>query len=179
MSDAGESRRWPFQGDALLVDDEQGVRRAYAALLEAVGCRCHVAETYADAHHLVQQDSRITVVILDHGVAGDNTRTFVRKLKAIRPGIILVGSSGKDCREGFAAADVPRFVQKPWTADELIIEVHKFSECVDCGLPIPLRRTYPGEAGSSWVCRGCGSRYHAVLDEDAPPDHHRHVQPGE
>lgn len=176
MTTKDESLRWPFEGSALLVDDEAIVRRASASQLTAAGCDCQVAETYSDALELFQRDSRISVVILDHGVMGDNTMSFVKQLRAIRPGVILVGSSGSNFRQDFIAAGVLRFLLKPWTANDLIKAVHKISECVDCGLPIPLRRPLPGQTGSSWVCRGCGSRYHALLDEDAPPEHRENVE---
>lgn len=176
MTDQEEPLRWPFEGGALLVDDEAVVRRACASQLAAAGCDCQVAETYSDALELFQRDPQISVVILDHGVAGDNTMAFVRQLKTIRPGVILVGSSGRDFCHDFTTAGVPRFLLKPWTADDLIRTVHKIAECVSCGLPIPLQRPLPGQKGSHWVCRGCGSRYHATLDEDAPPEHRDHVE---
>jgi CheY-like chemotaxis protein len=152
------------------------VRQAAASTIEAAGCDCQVAESYDEALDLFRENAGISVVILDHGVKGDDTASFVRRLKAIRPSIILVGSSGGDVRDDFASVGVPRFLQKPWTADDLIRAIYRIGECVDCKLPIPLRRPLPGERGSSWVCRGCGSRYHALLDHDAPPEHRENIE---
>jgi len=176
MDSKNERLQWPFEGGALLVDDEALVRQSAAATIKAAGCDCQVAESYDAALELFQQSPRISVVILDHGVRGDDTTSFVKQLKAIRPGVILVGSSGGDVQHEFTVAGVPRFLQKPWTANDLIRSVHRIGECVDCKLPIPLRRPLPGERGSSWVCRGCGSRYHALLDQEAPPEHRENVE---
>jgi len=176
MDNQTEPLQWPFEGAALLVDDEAIVRHSAASAIKGAGGDCRVAESYGEALDLFRQNPRISVVILDHGVKGDDTMSFVRALKAIRPGVILVGSSGSDVEYDFTFAGVPRFLQKPWTANDLIRAIHRIGECVDCRLPIPLRRPLPGEKGSNWVCRGCGSRYHALLDRDAPPEHREHVE---
>ncbi|UCE61743.1 MAG: response regulator [Phycisphaerales bacterium] len=160
---------WPMEGDALIVDDELVVCRTYAGHLEKAGCTCHAAQSYNEALSVLDSQRRVTLVITDHGLHGDDTEQFVTTLRARRPGVVVVGSSGKDCREDLARFGVDRFLHKPWRIEQLVdLLSARIGTCASCNTPLPLRRAFPDEVGESWVCAFCGARYKAMLDKDSP-----------
>ncbi len=46
-------------------------------------------------------------------------------------------------------------------------------------MPLPLRYPRPGETASAWLCRYCGERFLAVLDDRCPPMVLANVDPAE
>jgi CheY-like chemotaxis protein len=171
MSDEEREATWPLKGSALIVDDDDVVRRTYSALLEEIGISCHTASTCEEGLDVFDREGRISLVITDHCEDGVDSEEFVTLLRSRRPGVIVIGSSGRDCKNEFAHFGVERFMRKPWHARDLIGLISgRISECVSCGLRIPLRRPFPGEVADSWVCRSCGARYSAMIDQDSPAD---------
>ncbi len=171
---------WPLEGRAMIIDPTPLVRRAVAYSLEAVGCLCHMAETLEAALPLLERDPGVEVVLLDHDLPNTALAEAVSELKAIRPNVRIVGTGATEHRAEFTASGVTLFLEKPYVINDLINTLtDRIGTCLECGLPIPLRRPKPGEAASSWVCCGCGARYSAVLDESFPKDIQRHVQAGE
>jgi len=168
---------WPRVGDVLLVDDDSGVRHAIERNLSAIGCRCHAVPSYAEGRKIFETHPEVGVVILDHGMAGDDAAVFLGHVRASRPETVIVGSSGQDIPSEFQELGVRRFLKKPWTARDLAsIVPDRLGACVDCGLPLPLRRERDGRLEKDWICNGCGGRYRGVLDEDFPLDVHRSVR---
>ena len=143
--------------------------RACAARIEAAGGACHTAECYEQALSTLDRERRVRLVVTDHGVSGDDTARFVELLRACRPGVVVVGSSGRDCREEFAALGVDRFLKKPWLLRDLTkLLLGRIDRCTSCRAMLPLRLPFARERGESFVCRQCGARYRAMLDRDAP-----------
>jgi len=164
-------------GEALVVDDEAVVCRAYARQLEQAGLVCHSAHSYAEALSVFEREQRIELVVTDHGIKGEDTEAFVSELRARRPGVIIVGSSGRDCRAELVRVGIDRFLQKPWQLNELNeLLSTRIAQCTSCNTPLPLRRPFAGEAGESWVCAFCGARYRAAIDRDAAPEFTRNVR---
>jgi len=171
---------WPLEGRAMIIDPTPLVRRAVAYSLEAVGCLCHMAETLETAVPLLDRDPGVEVILLDHDLPNTAIAEAVSRLRAIRPNVRIVGTGATEHRGKFAASGVTLFLEKPYVINDLINALTgRIGACVDCGLPIPLRRPRPGETPSHWVCCGCGARYSAVLDESFPRDIQRHVQAAE
>lgn len=171
---------WPFEGRALIIDHTPLVRRAVAYSLEGAGCLCHTAETLEAATPLLERDPGVQVVLLDHDLPSTSLPEAVERLRGIRPGITLVGTGTTDHRKEFSALGVNYFLEKPYVINDLINALTgRIGACVDCGLPIPLRRPRTGETPSRWVCCGCGARYSAVLDDAFSQDVLRHVQAAE
>ncbi|MFQ5411032.1 MAG: response regulator [Phycisphaerae bacterium] len=161
----------------LIADDDAIVLRALAARLKQIGCTCHTAISYDEALEILKHHSNISVVLADHGIQGDDTAAFVSNIRSHHPGTIIIGSSGRDCRGEFASHGVDRFLQKPWGPDELIELISgRITRCVDCGLPLPLRRPFPEETPLSWICGFCNGRYSGIIDLDTPEDLHRNVR---
>ena len=66
---------------------------------------------------------------------------------------------------------------KPWRVEDLInVLTGHIGNCIECGLPLPLRRPQPDDEAQSWVCAECGARYYAVRDEGFPVEIQRNVR---
>lgn len=174
-----EHCRWPFKGRVLVIDDELLDRGFSVSLLESVGAGCYAVESPAEALRLLATDDGLRFVLLDYHIPETTPRTTVEQIRGVRPDAVIVGTSGAFRQDDFAAIGVERFLLKPWRIDDLINAfAGRLGTCLQCDLPIPLRRPQPGEAASSWVCSNCGAVYRAVFDDDAPPETLQNVRPG-
>jgi CheY-like chemotaxis protein len=163
--------RWPFENRVLVVDREALNRRVSVSMLESAGAGCYAAGTLADAMQLLVNDEGIRHLILDLSLLDENSPDAVQRIQSARPGVVVIGTGPDDRRQASAAAGVEHFLPQPWRVDLLInLLMRKIGNCIECDLPLPLRRPVAGEAATDWVCRYCGARYHAVLDSAAPPD---------
>jgi CheY-like chemotaxis protein len=179
VSESGATH-WPLKCRALIVDDAPLVRQAVVSSLESLGCLCHAAETAEVALRLFERDPDVKVVLLDYDLHATDAPELVRKFRAIRPDVSIVGTCTTDRRCAFAEMGVQHFLEKPYAISDLInLLTDRIGNCAECGLPIPLRRPKPGEPARSWVCCGCGASYHAVFDPDFPHDVLRHVRPAD
>ncbi|MCK4660920.1 MAG: response regulator, partial [Phycisphaerae bacterium] len=161
---------WPYESHVLVVDDFEWIRRVEVAGLERIGAICHAAENGEVALRILERDRKIEFVVLDYDIPGTNIRRLVEGITALCPNVVIVGCTGGSHREEFAALGVDLYLPKPFTIGDLVnVLTGRIGNCVDCGLPIPLRRPRPGEAAESWQCRGCGSHYRAMFDESFPP----------
>ncbi len=175
-----QGARWPFEGRVLVVDDQAIVRRAMFSMLENTGAGCYAAENSAEALRLLENDEGIEFVIHDHDMPPASTAESIERIKAIRPDVVIVGTSGSDRRDDFAALGVEHFLQKPWRCDDLVnVLIGRIGNCDQCGLALPLRLPRPSEQAGSWVCTHCGSRYRAVLDDASPADAMGNARPAE
>jgi DNA-binding NarL/FixJ family response regulator len=68
----------------------------------------------------MRADNGIGVVLLDYELPDDNTAALASELEAVRPHVRIVGTSGRDHRADFLQLGVSRYIQKPWTIDDLI-----------------------------------------------------------
>lgn len=79
----------------LLVDDDESVRASLLALLRARGARVLAAADGQEAIDLFQERSgEVDVVVLDHNMPAITGTSVLRELRAIRPDIKVVISSG-------------------------------------------------------------------------------------
>lgn len=177
------SVRWPRDGHVLLVDSQPTTRRLAASALRQVGCFCHAAHDGPTAERLLRQDATIDLVLI-HAETADRenfswrpTLDLALALRCIRPGITIVVSSRYDGREALRPAGVSLLLREPWGVEDLVnLLTGRIGNCVDCGLPIPLRRPRAGETPLHWECAACGARYLAVFDDLALPDSLGHVR---
>lgn len=170
--------RWPLKGRVLVVDEEELVRRALAAQIEYAGGVCHAAECMDTALQTFERDSGIEVVVLDHDLSGGSVQALVRRLRAMRAYVRIIGTSASDRSIDFERMGVREFLLKPWTVQDLInLLLDRIGNCIMCGLLLPLRRPKPGEEPGHWVCAYCGCRYSALFDDDFPEEVIRNVRP--
>jgi len=117
--------RWPYAHRVLVVDDSQVARETSTRMLERSGCVVYGAGEHALAVRLMRADHGIGVVLLDYELPDDNTAALAAELKAVRPHVRIVGTSGRDHRADFSQLGVSRYIQKPWTIDDLIDAVRE------------------------------------------------------
>lgn len=107
----------------LVVDDEDTVRTIACKVLERAGCRTVSAANGRDAVELfTQQSEAIDLVLLDLTMPVMGGEEAFRQMRAIRPGVPVILSSGyneHDTLAHFGGKGVTAFLQKPWTASAL------------------------------------------------------------
>jgi nitrogen-specific signal transduction histidine kinase/CheY-like chemotaxis protein len=129
MEHAGEETATgrPAQRPILIVDDEEVVRQAASAMLRKTGYEVALAENGRQAVDLFRQrDGRFALVLLDLTMPLMGGPQTIRELKAIRPEVPVIISTGlteKTAMQRFAGADIAGFIQKPYTLDTLVEKI--------------------------------------------------------
>jgi two-component system, cell cycle sensor histidine kinase and response regulator CckA len=117
----GEDER---RGIVVVVDDEDGVRTLAAAVLEHAGYRVVTMEDGADAVEAVADpEFLVDLVLLDMTMPRMGGEEAFHRLRALRPGLRVVLSSGYNEQEAtsrFAGRGLAGFLQKPYRAQDLI-----------------------------------------------------------
>ncbi len=113
-------KRWPYSGCVLLVEHEAVFRRFASGLLERCGAACFSAETREDAVRLLQTDPDFSLVILDMEMPGADLGELVQQMRALRPGIAILGNSERDREREARACGADLFLLRPWRLDDLI-----------------------------------------------------------
>ncbi len=163
-----ETRRWPFAGRIMFIDQAALLRKSVSSALESVGACCYSAESPDASLPVLANDEGIEFLILDYETPGGHPSHTLSRLLELRPSATIVGTSGADRRLEFAAMGVEYFLQKPWNVDDLMdLLTGRIASCLDCDLDLPLRRPRDGEKGSHWACATCSAHYFAVIDESA------------
>lgn len=168
--DQPSASKW-LDGDFLIVDDDDIFRSSVSLVLRQAGLNGYTAESYPEAAVRLGQHPTIRFAVIDHPSTDGTFEQHINALRQARPDILLIGNSGSDRRQEFAAVAVERYLQKPWSVPQLWeLLADKLKRCVDCGLSLPLRFAGPGEARGKWACAACGSRYAGVIDSTASDD---------
>jgi DNA-binding response OmpR family regulator len=107
----------------LVVDDEEILLRLMTRILERVGCTVACARDGAEARRLFDADpERFEVAILDVSVPPEGGLSVLRALRARRPGLaaILTSGTGPDAEvRDFLRGGGGIFVGKPFAPAEL------------------------------------------------------------
>ncbi len=112
----------------LVVDDDDGVRRVTAKVLESAGVHALAASTGDEAVNIYREHaSEVGLVLMDLTMPGlDGRDTFVL-LKAINPAVRVILTSGyheDEALEQFAEDSVVGFLQKPFRRNDLLALLH-------------------------------------------------------
>ena len=111
----------------LVVDDEPIVRSVASAMLEDAGFETLVAADGEEAERLfTEQADEIGAVLLDLTMPAPDGRETLKRLRALRPGVPTILSSGYadfDAAEDFPGTGHTDFLQKPYSADALAEKV--------------------------------------------------------
>jgi len=116
----------------LVVDDEEIVRRTASSLLVRHGYGVITAENGRTAVELYRGlHQRIAMVLLDMTMPVMDGEAALRELKAIRPDVKVILSSGFNEAEAvrrFAGAGLSGFIQKPYTSGRLAEKIKRTLE---------------------------------------------------
>jgi CheY-like chemotaxis protein len=90
----------------LYVDDEPLLRRATSRVLRGAGAVCLLADTHDQAVAIVVGEPELELVILDFQMPDGDVGHLVKRLRAARAALPLIGTSGADRRNEFARRGV-------------------------------------------------------------------------
>jgi signal transduction histidine kinase len=131
-SEKGGAPVHPGRASILVVDDEEVVRRTAASMLEQHGYSVVTAENGRAAVDLFRElDGRVDVVLLDMTMPVMDGEQTLRELKAVRPDIPVILSSGYNEAEvvrRFAGGEFAGFIQKPYTSSRLREKIRRILE---------------------------------------------------
>ncbi len=119
----------PFltQACVLIVDDDETVRGVAAAMLEHIDCRTLEAADGMQAVELFRErGDEIDLVLLDLSMPRMGGQACYEQLRALRPDVRVVLSSGyneRDAVDRFGGRGLDGFIQKPYHLDELVFTV--------------------------------------------------------
>lgn len=112
----------------LVVDDEPSIREAASSTLTNAGYRVFTAEDGSDALALYSQRKKeIALVFTDLVMELMDGIALVRAMQRVEPNVRVIVSSGQngpDQRAAFESAGISTFLDKPFTAEELLRLVH-------------------------------------------------------
>jgi PAS domain S-box-containing protein len=132
----------------LVVDDEDGILRVARRLLERQGYRAMLAANGEVALSLYRQHQHeIAVVLTDMAMPIMDGPALILALRAINPGVRIIGSSGFALTAAMAQAardDGAQFVAKPYTGEALL-------EALQAAISVPSEERHrdgiPGNRG--------------------------------
>jgi PAS domain S-box-containing protein len=127
------------QDPILIVDDEEVVLQAASAMLRNNGYEVALAGNGRQAVDLFsQRDGRFTLVLLDLTMPIMGGPQTIRQLKAIRPEVPVLVSTGlteETAMRRFAGTDIAGFIQKPYTLRALIEKIRSVLGPADSASP--------------------------------------------
>lgn len=107
----------------LCVDDDPFIRRVTIRVLSHAGATCLLASTHDQAVSIVEREPQLSAAILDFQMSDGDVGQLVERLRSVRPGLTLIGTSGSASRSEFVERGVTTFLAKPWTIDCLVQEM--------------------------------------------------------
>lgn len=110
----------PWTGRVLVVDDDRFYRMTVAKLFDQIGVPCVSAGTHAQGLRLLEADPGLDLAILDYEMPDGDVGDLVGRIRAVRPGMLLVGNSAADRKHDFALRGVDLFLPKPWRTADLL-----------------------------------------------------------
>lgn len=114
-------------GTILVIDDEEVVRRAAGSALERYGYTVILAENGQEGVDLFRRLAEtILLVVLDMTMPLMSGEETLHQLQSIRPGLIVILSSGFNEAEAarrFTGQQFAGFIQKPYTATQLAEQI--------------------------------------------------------
>ncbi len=113
----------------LLVEDEENIRLATQEVLSELGFKVDGAADGEQALAIFNESrGGIDLIITDQSMpnmSGEEFTLEVRKTGSDIPILLSSGQLGIDDKQGLQDAGISAFLQKPWTADELLLEIEK------------------------------------------------------
>jgi CheY-like chemotaxis protein len=107
----------------LLVDDEPALRQGVAAMLDLAGCRTLLAATGREALALCDREAEeLAAVLLDLQLPGEDTAALCATLRAHRPALPIILTSGLPEAAARAQLGCPAgvgFLPKPFRMEQL------------------------------------------------------------
>ena len=124
---AKAQQTWSGAGTVLVIDDEEVVRSVSRRYLQRVGFHVLTASHGTEGIEVFRTHAdEVVCVVLDLTMPGMTGIEVLRGLRRVREDVPIILSSGyneQDVSQQFAGRRLAAFLQKPYTADELISKV--------------------------------------------------------
>ena len=135
----GEPERSSDAPTVLVVDDDPMLRTAIRRILQSRGYGVlEAADGNEAALVATHHDGPIALVLCDLVMPGVGGREAAERVRAAKPGVRVVFTSGYPLEHGSANSEEPfEFVPKPFTPDELLTAVQSSLEAPDRSAPLP------------------------------------------
>lgn len=104
----------------LYMDDEPLMRQAANRLLSYAGAHPLLAESHGKAVSLAAAEPKLSVAILDYHMPDGSVGRLIDKLRAVRPLLAMIGTSGAARDDDFEEHGVHHFLAKPWNLRDLV-----------------------------------------------------------
>jgi two-component system, cell cycle sensor histidine kinase and response regulator CckA len=117
----------------LVVDDEEIVRNIATIALEGAGFRTLLATNGRQALKMLRDDAEISLVILDLTMPVMNGEQAIPLIKALRPDVPIILSSGfseAELSRRFESSGIAGFLQKPYRIPVILSKVRQHLELV-------------------------------------------------
>jgi two-component system cell cycle sensor histidine kinase/response regulator CckA len=115
------------RGPALVIDDEESVRRVAARLLQSLGFEAWQACDGRDAlDRFAGRAAELRLVLVDltmPRLGGEDTVREWRRLRPDLPVILMSGSHEDEMDDRFAGLAVSAFLQKPFALNDFVAKV--------------------------------------------------------
>jgi CheY-like chemotaxis protein len=124
LSSPTEAEQAPSSGgEILVVDDEESVCDLVTVALDRMGYHVHAARGGAEAIKIMaERGSEVDLILLDMSMPGMSGQETLERLRAVRPDVRVVVSSGyseSETLRAFGGSRLSGFVQKPYTVHQL------------------------------------------------------------
>jgi two-component system, cell cycle sensor histidine kinase and response regulator CckA len=130
-----ETTEWRGQGTILIVDDEPIARDVAAQTLTRYGFEVLLAENGREAVDVVHaQGARLAAVLLDLTMPQMNGEEALREIRALRPDLPVILSSGYSEQEAGASLGAKQpagFLQKPYRPTQLVEKLRAILATID------------------------------------------------
>jgi two-component system cell cycle sensor histidine kinase/response regulator CckA len=110
------------------VDDEEIVRKVASAALKGAGFCILAATNGAEALDVLRSHPEISLVILDLTMPVMNGEQAIPLIKALRPDLPIILSSGyseAELSRRFVSSGISGFLQKPYTISAILSKVRR------------------------------------------------------
>jgi PAS domain S-box-containing protein len=109
----------------MIVDDEKAVRDIASRILEKFGYRAvPIASGEEALHYFTREQAAVGAVITDMAMPGMDGPELVKRLRAIKPDLLIMGMSGNGENagvDGKPSWGVGKFLTKPFTVERLLV----------------------------------------------------------
>ncbi len=111
---------WPFASRVLIIDDDPLLWRVFTCALESTGAVCYASDNIEEIERIIRGDDGLNIVVHDYEIAGLDPCESIKRIKSLRPGVRIVGTSAGLHQEDFLRLGVGDYLHKPWKVQDLI-----------------------------------------------------------
>lgn len=129
---------WPLHRPLLIVDADPELATLWQTAISRRGGECRTLRSFRDALHTVIADPRPWIVLVGHSIVRTVPRDLLEDLRALTPGLTLIGTGQGNAHRAFTAVGIEDFVPLPWGSPErlgkMLFELTHTTDSIELGL---------------------------------------------